>query len=187
MKKNVLIIIALIAILGIGLLVLIGHGNRKENKESDNISKETNNKITITEKDKGYVTTFDTINNKFNQKDPAYKQVDSEDLGVFISFQYIESSKKEYDYYKTHNFLGNEYAKGEVKDYTWNGYSGYTYNVEEKEMSFRILLEDNGENSVVLSAYVGDKHTKDLDLTKDFNSEDFQKFLNSTEFKKITE
>ena len=183
--KKVLIVILLLGVLIAGLFVLTGCGNNEENKESINISEETNNKITITEKDKDYVTTFDSINNKFNQKKPEYKQVDSEDLGVFISFQYIESPKETYDYYKTHNFLGYEYAEGEVKDYTWNKYSGYTYNVKEKEMYFRILLVDNAENSVVLSGYVGDKHTKDLDLTKDFDSEDFQKFLNSIEFERV--
>lgn len=187
MNKKVLIIIAIIAVLGIGLFVLTGCGNKEENNESINTSEETSNKITITEEDKGYVTTFDTINNKFNQKKPEYKQVNSDDLGVFISFQYIGSSKEAYDYYKTHNFLGNEYAEGEVKDYTWNNYSGFTFNAKENEMYFRILLVDNPENSVVLSGYVGKQSGKDTDIMKAFDNEDFQKFLNSIQFEKGAE
>lgn len=176
MKKKILLSLLVV----VGLFTMTGCG-----KESSNKVKESDNDlIKITDKDKGYVTTFKTINNKFVQKSPKYNQIHSEDLGVFISFDYIESSKEAYDYAKTHNFLGYEYGEGEVKDYTWNNYSGYTYNVKEKEMYFRILLEDNAENSIVLSGYVGDEHTKDLDLTKDFDSEDFQKFLNSIEFKK---
>lgn len=168
------------------LFTIVGCGKSTDNKvkDADNKEKEEEKLIQISDKDKGYETTFKTINNKFSQKDPKYKQVNSEELGVFISFQYIESTKEEYDYAKTHNFLGYEYSKDEIKDYTWNKYSGYTYNVKEKEMSFRILLVDDKDKSVILSGYIGDKHTKDLDLTKDFDNEDFQKFFNSIEFKK---
>ena len=52
------------------------------------------------------------------------------------SFDYIESPKETYDYYKTHNLFGNEYADGDVTDYTWGKYSGYTYNVQGKSFSF---------------------------------------------------
>ena len=52
-------------------------------------------------------------------------------------------------------------------------------------MSFRILLVDDEQNSIVLTAYVGDEHTvKDLNMSKTFDSEEFQKFLNSIKFKK---
>ena len=106
--------------------------------------KEEENIITIKSEDKDYVTTFKSINNLFTQN-PKYNQIHSEELSVFISFDYIESSKEEYVYAKTHNFFGYEYAEGTVKDYKWNNYSGY----------------------------VGDEHTKDLDLTKDFDGETF--------------
>ncbi len=174
-KKNLLSLLVIII-----LFITTGCSNKPFDlfKEEENY-----NLITITSKDKGYLTTFKSSNNIFVQTSPKYNQIHSEDLSVFISFSYIESSKEAYDYTKTHNFLGYEYAKGEVKDYKWNNYSGYTYNVKENEMYFRILLVDDKEKSIILSAYVGDKHTKNLNLTKDFDSEDFQKFLNTIEFK----
>ena len=177
MKKKILL--GLLVLLG--LFTITGCGKELSSKE-----KETNNNIIkITEKDKGYVTTFNSANDTFVQKDPKYNQIHSEKLGVFISFDYIESSKETYDYYKTHNLFGNEYAEGDVKEYTWNNYSGYTYNIKEKELSFRILLVDDEQNSIVLTAYVGDEHTvKDLNMSKTFDSEEFQKFLNSIKFKK---
>ena len=156
-------------------------------KKADNKVKESKDSlIKITDKEKGYVTTFKSINDKFVQTNPKYNQVDSEELGVFISFQYIESSREALDYAKTHNFLGNEYAKGQVKDYKWNKYEGHTYGLAENEAYFRILLDDDGENVVVLSAFVGPKvgSDKKADLTTIIDNADFQKFLNSVEFKK---
>ena len=175
MKKillSLLIIVALFTITGCGKEV---NNRKKESKES--LIKITDNK------DKGYVTTFKTINNKFTQPNPKYGHVDSEELGIFITFSYIESTKEAYDYAKTHNFLGREYAEGEVKDYKWNNYSGYSYGIAENEMYFRILLEDDVDNSIVLDAYVGPKD-KEVDFAKLFDSDDFQRFLNSIEFKK---
>lgn len=144
----------------------------------------TNDLIKIVDKkDRGYVTTFQTKNNNFVQKDPQYNHVDNEKLGIFLTFDYIESSKESYEYYKTHNFLGVQYSANEVKDYKWNNYSGYSYGIKENEMSFRILLEDDGENVVVLDVFVGPKE-KTVDFAKIFESNDFQNFLNSVEFQK---
>ena len=163
----------------VGLLTITGC-----NKNANNTKKESNSIITISNKENNYSTTFKSSADGFGQKDPKYNQIHSEKLGVFISFDYIESTRETYDYYKTHNIFGNEYAEGDVKEYTWNNYNGYTYNVEEKEMYFRILLVDDKDKSVVLTAYVGDKHTiDDLDMSKTFNSKEFQNFLNTIEFK----
>lgn len=158
-----------------------------EKKDKSKSTESNSDIIKITENDKGYTTTFKTINGKFIQSNPKYNHVDSDDLGIFISFDYIESPKETYDYAKTHNFLGNEYAEGEVKDYKWNNYEGYTYGREENEAYFRILLEDDVDNSIVLSAYVGpkvDAKNKADDIAKIVESDDFQEFLNSIEFKK---
>ena len=179
LKKKILIILVIL-----GLFTITGCGKKSdsENQESsDNLIKIVDNK------DKGYVTTFKTVNDKFIQTNPKYNHVDSTDLGVFITFDYIESSKEAYDYAKTHNFLGGEYAKDAVKDYKWNNYDGYFYNISENELYFRILLEDDKDNSIVLSGYVGpkvDSENKNEDLTKFVDNKDFQKFLNSIEFKK---
>ena len=175
MKKKIILIILII----VGLFAVTGC-----NKNSNSSENKANSLITISSNEKTYVTTFRSSNDGFVQKDPKYSQIHSEKLGVFISFDYIESPKETYDYYKTHNLFGYEYSKEDVKDYTWNNYSGYTYNVGKKEMYFRILLVDDKENSVVLTAYVGDKHTiDDLDMSKTFNSKEFQDFLNTIEFK----
>ena len=192
MKKK-FIVVLLIGVLIAGIFTLTGCSNNKEdsnnkeeNKETSSISEESNNnKITITDKDKKYEITFNST--KFNQKSPAYAQVDSEDLGVFVSFSYNELSKSHYDYYKTHNFLGVEFSEGETKDYTWNNYSGYTYNMDETEANFKILLVDDEENSVVLVGYVRGQSGKDVNVASIFDSEDFQNFLNTIEFKKVTE
>ena len=150
MKIKIFIVSLIVTFLVIGLFILTGCGNKKEeNKEpinssgeSNNSSEESNNNlIKITNRENSYVTTFDSINNKFTQKNPAYSQVDSKDLGIFISLSYKECPKSTYDYYKTHNFLGVEFSEGETKDYTWNKYSGYTYSVSETEVNFKILLE----------------------------------------------
>lgn len=176
MKKKILLGILVV----VCLFAITGCGKESEKKSE----KSNNNLIKITDnKDRGYVTTFKTINNKFVQTNPKYNHVDCEKLGIFMSFEYVESSKEAYDYAKTHNFLGREYAEGEVKDYKWNNYSGYSYGISENEMYFRILLEDDKDKSVVLSAYVGPSG-KDVDFAKVFDSDDFQKFLNSIEYKK---
>ena len=177
MKKKFLL--GLIVLMG--LFAITGCG-KETSKESD---KKSENVITITSDDGKYVTTFKSTDDGFDQKDPKYSQIHSEKLGVFISFDYIESPKETYDYYKTHNLFGNKYADGDIKEYTWNKYSGYTYNVGDKEAYFRVLLEDDVDNSIVLTAYVGDKHTiDDLDMAKTFESKEFQNFLNTMEFKK---
>ena len=180
MKKKIL----LITLVLIGLLTITGCG-----KKSNSDSKESGDELIkiIDKKDKGYVTTFKSINNKFVQPNPKYNHVDSDDLGVFITLDYIDSTKEAYDYAKTHNFLGREYAKGDVIDYKWNKYDGYFYNIGENELYFRILLEDDKDNSIVLTGFVGpkvDSKNENKDLTKFVDNKDFQKFLNSIEFKK---
>ena len=178
-RKIILSILVLLA-----LFIITGCGKETESK----VKGSSNDLIKITDnKNRGYVTTFKTINNKFIQPNPKYNHVDSDELGIFITFDYIESSKEAYDYAKTHNFLGHEYADGEVKDYKWNNYDGYFYSVSENEMYFRILLEDDTNNSIVLSGFVGpkvDSKNKNEDLTKLVDNEDLQKLLNSIEFKK---
>ena len=169
---SLLIIVALFTITGCG------------KKTESSVNKSSDNLITITDpKERGYVTTFKSINN-FVQPNPKYSHIDNEELGIFMSFEYIESTKEAYDYAKTHNYLGREYAAGEVKEYKWNKYDGYSYGIADNEMYFRILLEDTGDKVVVLSAYVGPKDGKDVDFAKTFDSSDFQKFLNSIEYKK---
>ena len=175
-RKIILSLLILVAV-----FTITGCGKESENK----VKESNNNLITITDvKGRGYVTTFKTINNKFVQTNPKYNHVDNQELGIFMSFEYIESSKEAYDYAKTHNFLGREYSEGEVKDYKWNNYDGYSYGISDNEMYFRILLEDDTDKSVVLSVFVGPKNGKDVDFAKIFDSDDFQKFLNSIEFKK---
>ena len=179
MKKKLLLGVFIL----IGLFTIMGCSKKTENNKGS-----SNDLIKITDnKDKGYVTTFKTINNKFVQTNPKYNHVDSDDLGIFITLDYIESSKEAYDYAKTHNFLGNEYSEGDIKEYKWGNYDGYFYSVSENEMYFRLLLEDDTDNSIVLSGFVGpktDSKNKNEDLTKLVDNEDLQKFLNSIEFKK---
>ena len=147
-------------------------------------SNESNSNLIVIKdaKERGYVSTFKSINN-FVQTNPKYNHVDNEKLGIFISFSYIESTKEVYDYYKTHNYLGREYSEGEVKEYKWNNYSGYSYGISDNEMYFRVLLEDDKDKSVVLDAFVGPKD-KSVDFKKVFDSNDFQNFLNTIEYKK---
>lgn len=177
-RKNILCLLVVVALFAITGCVM---------KSKNNTNESVNSTIEITDKDKGYVTTFKTVNNKFVQTNSKYNHVDSEELGVFITFQYIESTKEAYDYAKTHNFLGVEYSKDQIKEYKWNNYEGYFYSVSETEIYFRILLVDDKDNSIVLSGFVGPKvssENKNEDLTKFTDNEDFQKFLNSIEFKK---
>ena len=180
MKEKIILSIWII----LALFMITGCDKESNNKEKES----SNNLITIKDnKDKGYTTTFKTISNKFIQTNPKYNHVDSEELGIFISFDYIESSKEAYDYAKTHNFLGVEYAEDAIKEYQWNNYNGYFYNISENELYFRVLLEEDTDNSIVLSGFVGpkvDSDNKNEDLTKLVDNNDFQKFLNSIEFKK---
>ena len=180
MKKRILLGIFIV----VGLFTIVGCSKKADN----NLKGSSNDLIKITDnKDRGYVTTFKTINNKFVQPNPKYNHIDSEDLGVFITLEYIESTKEAYDYAKTHNFLGREYSEGDIKEYKWNNYDGYFYNISENELYFRILLEDDPNNSIVLSGYVGpktDSKNENKDLTKLVDNKDFQNFLNSIEFKK---
>ena len=180
MKRKVLLSIMVV----LALFTITGCGKKTESKSKESES----NLIKITDvKDRGYVTTFKTINNKFVQTNPKYNHVDSDELGVFITFEYIESTKEAYDYSKTHNFLGVEYSEGDVKEYKWNNYDGYFYNVSETEIYFRILLEEENDNVVVLSGFVGpkvDSKNENKDLTKFADNDDFQEFLNSIEYKK---
>ena len=180
MKRKILLgLLSTITILT--LFTVTGCGKKQENK-AEETAKNTEIKLTD-KKDKGYVTTFKPINN-FVQTNPKYNHVDNEELGIFLTFDYIESTKEAYDYAKTHNLFGNEYVEGQVKDYKWNKYDGYSYGIAENEMYFRILLEDNPDNSIVLTAYVGPKAGKDVDFANIFESEGFQAFLNTIEFTK---
>ena len=179
MKKKIFLSLLVVAC----LFAITGCGKKSDvkEKESDTIIKIVDNK------DKGYVTTFKSVGNKFVQTNPKYNHVDSEDLGVFITLDYIESSKEAYDYAKTHNFLGREYSEGDIKEYKWNKYDGYFYNIGENEIYFRILLEEEKENVIVLTGFVGpktDSKVKNDDLTKLVDNKDFQSFLNSIEFNK---
>lgn len=180
MKRKMFLVLGII----IALFTITGCGKKTEK----NVEELSTDLIEIVDnKDKGYVTTFKTIDNKFVQPNPKYNHVDSDELGIFITLEYIESSKEAYDYAKTHNFLGNEYAEGDVKEFKWNNYDGYCYNISENELYFRILLEDDPNNSVVLSGFVGpkvDSKNKNEDLTKLVDNEDFQDFLSSIEFTK---
>ena len=178
--------LVLSALVIVALFTITGCGKKKENKTTGSGSSSDIIKI-VDNKDKGYVTTFKTIGGKFVQTNPKYNHVDSDKLGVFITLDYIESTKEAYDYAKTHNFLGREYAEGDVIEHKWNNFDGYFYNVSENELYFRILLIDDSNNSVVLSGFVGpkvDSKNENKDLTKFVDSEDFEKFLNSIEFKK---
>ncbi len=177
-KKFILSILIILS-----LFIITGCNSKKDNSTEKKVEEKEEKLIKLTQKDKKYFTTFKTVDDKFVQTNPKYNQVDSEELGVFITFQYIESTKEAYDYAKTHNFLGNKYAEGEVKEYKWNNYDGYSYGIAENELYFRILLEDNKDNCIVLSAFVGPKNKK-VDFSKLLDSEDFKKFLNSIEFKK---
>ena len=174
MKKK--LIFSLLIVLS--LFIITGCNSKKEDKEVED------SLIKITDNDKGYVTTFKTVNNIFVQTNPKYNHVDSEDLGIFITLQYIESSKEAYDYAKTHNFLGVEYSKDSIKEYKWNKYDGYFYSVNENEAYFRILLKDDIENSVVLSGYIGPKtdSNKKQNLEEFIDSDELQELLNSIEF-----
>ena len=175
--KNKLLLVLLVLV---SVFVIVGCGKKEENGNN----KTKDSLIIISDKkDKGYVSTFKTGNSHFVQENPKYNQIHNEELGVFISFDYIESTKEAYDYAKTHNLFGNEYAEGSVTDYKWNNYDGYTYGIQDNEMYFRILLEDDKDNCIVLTAFVGPKK-KDIDFKEVFNSEEFQSFLNTLEFKK---
>ena len=182
MKRKILLSLLVLTM----VITITGCGktdSKKDNSTEKKVEEKEEKLIKLTAKDKEYFTTFKTVDDKFVQTNPKYNQVDSEELGVFITFQYIESTKEAYDYAKTHNFLGNKYAEGEVKEYKWNNYDGYSYGIAENELYFRILLEDSKDNCIVLSAFVGPKNKK-VDFSKLLDSEDFKKFLNSIEFKK---
>ena len=86
MKKKILLVLLFL----VGLLTITGCG-----KESSTDKKKSISVITISSDKKDYVTTFkSTDEDGFVQKDPKYTQIHSEKLGVFISFDYIESPKE---------------------------------------------------------------------------------------------
>lgn len=155
MKKKVLIIIAVIAVLGIGLFVLTGYGNKKTNNTvEENKAKYDTFKIYDETLELDYERTFNKLTYRTNSKNMYPNTATSgvvlkyedetkiddlvDDYGasvVRINIQYFENrsidevmSKAPYE--RTNKTVGNyEYQYFEFTENKANGYT-YIYNYE---------------------------------------------------------
>lgn len=111
-----------------------------------------------------------------------YKEivVRNEDLNMRITMYYFETSESAFNAAKE-----NRKERPEFWEYTWNGYNGYTYSGDEEKMYYQILLGTNVElNRTIALAGQVDYIDKDKgNIVDAFNSEAFQRFMNTMEFR----
>ena len=177
MKKKTIIVLFLCAL----TLVFTGCDKKEKAKETEY---ET---IEIKDEKTGYLTTF-----KY-EKGKDYKITDTKTDGKFVEVE-MESKKHNLEiqmyYFEISNIGWNnniERRKNNegYQEFTWNGYKGYIYNANDSDLYFNILLKDGGNSSMSLCLF-GDIDAINYNkgkVTENFTSEEFQKFMNTIEFK----
>jgi len=177
MKKKCLIF----SLLLISLFVFTGCGKKEE---STNTKVDISKKLTLT--DEGYGTTTFTYG---EDKDYVVKD---EHSGKYMTLK-VTSEKEnfELELYHTSTYAGsyetgkkNRSSSDEFKEYTWNGYKGYTYNGTNTSISFNILLDSSENEEKVLFGSMEYHNSNDMHVLDTFKSDDFQKLLNSIKFEK---
>ena len=177
MKKKTIIVLFLCAL----TLLFTGCTNKKEEK------KEEFETIEIKDEKTGYLTTFKYTKGKDykvtdTNTDGKYVEVEMEvkSLNLEIEMYYFEISNIGWN----KNIETRKESEG-YKEFTWNGYKGYIYKADDKNLYFNILLKDGGNESMSLCLF-GEVDAIDYNKGKvleNFTGEEFQKFMNTIEFK----
>ncbi|MBR1817776.1 MAG: hypothetical protein IJ772_02900 [Bacilli bacterium] len=174
MKKK----IALILCIGIAFLGITGCGKKEEEKKTENLSK-------IELKDEGYGTTTFAYNKDFDfeikeNHSGKYTEliINSEGKNFEWQMYHTDSTEKSYETGKENR----KNSKG-FKEYEWNGKKGYIYNADKFSLDFNILLNTSDGDAKVLFGSLSYKDSTKADVLNYFQSEEFQKIMNSIEFK----
>ena len=173
MKKKILnigIVIMLIA----NLIILTGCEKNKE--------------IVLKDNNEGFVTTFkypesqafevteeDNDSGKY-----AQMVIENKTNNIELEIYYFEETKDSYNSSKD----SRKDDEG-FKEYKWNNYEGYIYSVYDDSLYFNILLQDESEDDMIIGLF-GSVETIEYGEGKiidSFESEDFQNFMKSIEFK----
>ncbi len=172
MKKKTI----LVAILFAFVVLITGC----ENKEYETIEiKDEKAGLSTTfkyEKGQNFKVTDVNTDNKFVEV--TFK---NEDLNLETEVYYFEISNNGWNSNKT--------VRGEssgFKEFKWNKYDGYIYNVGLTKVYFNILLFDGGneKNSIGLFGSIELIDKSKENVLNSFNSEEYQALLNSIEFTK---
>ena len=177
MKKKTIIVLFLCMI----TLVFTGCDNKKVNKEKEY---ET---IEIKDEKTGYTTTF-----KY-EKGKDYKITDTETDGKYVKVEMEAKSlnlEVEMYYFDITNIGWNNNIESRknsegYQEFTWNVYKGYIYKADDTDLYFNILLKDGGNESMSICLF-GDVDAINYNkgkVTENFTGEEFQKFMNTIEFK----
>ena len=177
MKKKTIIVLLLCAL----TLVFTGCDKKEKAKE---VEYET---IEIKDEKTGYLTTF-----KY-EKGKDYKITDTNTEGKFVEVE-MEAKKLNLElemyYFEISNtgwtsIMENRKNSEGYQEFTWNGYKGYIYNANDKSLYFNILLKDGGNTSMSLCLFgeVAAINYNVGKVTENFTGEEFQKFMNTIEFK----
>ena len=173
MKKQILVI-GLICMLIVSLFTLTGC--------------EKNEEIVLKDQETGYTTTFkypESQTFKVTEEDQdsgkfAEMTSENEANNIELEIYYFEESKHIYDDMKDSRKEDEGY-----KEYKWNNYEGYIYSVDEYSLYFNILLQDETEDSDAIGLFgsVDAIDYNEANTPKAFDSEEFQNFMKSIEFK----
>ena len=174
-KKYIFLIIGIIvAVVVLSLFLLLGNENKKELVLKDNKTGYT----TIFKYPKSQtfeITDEDQEGGKF-----AEIIVKNEANNIELEMYYYEESKNLYNTIKEDRKEDEGY-----KEYKWNNYEGYIYNVDDESLYFSILLQDETEESdaICLFGSVDAIDYNEANTPEAFDSEEFQNFMKSIEFK----
>ena len=104
--------------------------------------------------------------------------INSEAKNFEWQIYHTDSTEKSYETGKENRKNSNGF-----KEYEWNGKKGYIYNADKFSLDFNILLNTNDGDAKVLFGSLSYKDSTKADILNYFQSEEFQKIMNSIEFK----
>jgi len=105
--------------------------------------------------------------------------ISNKNLNILFDLRFTDVTKEEYD-------LLNESRKtaAEYKEYTWNGYKGYSYDGNNYNISYVILVDDaNEQRYKIVQGSLSYYNKENSNVTDAFKSDEFQKFINTIEYK----
>ena len=184
MNKKVFIIIALIAILSIGLFTLTGCGTKEdtnssntgnlESTETNSIENTVSNNETSTNKKVEFTKTvfLEDFNIKYKLPENSISEYDFEDMGCNIM---IDVGEHETDDFLLHT---NDSHADKIETTNINGYSyeHYKYSYDEDSVTYIYRTQANGKYY---------KFDYNVNGMKNYDDSQVEKFMNTVEF--ITE
>ena len=172
MKKRTLLAVLLLAI----VVLFTGCENKKY--ETIEIKDENHGLNTVFRFEEGQSFKVTDVNTDNKFVEVTFK---NEDLNLETEVYYFEITNNGWNSNKT----VRQETSG-FKEYTWNKYNGYIYSAGDKKLYFNIMLFDGGneKNSIGLFGSVDAIDYNKGKALENFNSAEFQAFLNSIEFTK---